>query len=106
MRFSSTFIQLNCSCLMNVNFKKTAANIYPLVGVDIDIGKNNFTSSNNDRVWLGVGAGSDIYLSKRLCLRPQALVGFHVNNPSVETSGSNKYFGYKFDIGIGAGYKF
>ena len=83
----------------------SVANIYPLLGVDIDIERNNLTSTHNDRVWLDVGVGSDIFLSKRFYLRPQALIGFHINKPDSDP-GSNKYFGYKVDVGIGAGYKF
>ena len=59
----------------------------------------------NDRVWLDLGVGSDISLSSRIYLRPQALVGFHINKAD-GVSNTDKYLGYKIDVGIGAGYKF
>ena len=83
----------------------SAAKIYPLFGFDLDIVKDSQNSSNNDRVWIDFGVGSDISLSSRIYLRPQALVGFHINKAD-GVSNTDKYLGYKIDVGIGAGYKF
>ena len=83
----------------------SVAKIYPLFGFDLDIVKDSQNSSNNDRVWIDFGVGSDISLSSRIYLRPQALVGFHINKAD-GVSNTDKYLGYKIDVGIGAGYKF
>lgn len=92
------------------------AKIYPLVGFDFDIALGGTWDGKKledfrkgakdafDHYYFDIGVGSDIMLGEHFLLRPQALFGMQMNKP--EEYKDAKCFGYKFDLGLGVGYKF
>ncbi|WP_428770101.1 hypothetical protein V1L52_12375 [Treponema sp. HNW] len=100
--------------------------VFPLLGFDFDIplsvkvadsygiGVDDLKKELN-RVWLDMGAGADFFVTGNLYVRPQALFGIKLNQTKGEKElkklakdQDTKFlnFGYKFNIGVGVGYKF
>lgn len=94
-----------------------SAKIFPLIGIEYDMalsGKamgqkiedfREHKNDENDHLWLDLGVGSDISISERFIIRPQAMFGLQFNKPK-NLPAKAKAFAYKIDVGIGIGLKF
>ena len=112
---TSEEVYLNLGLFGKYPFTAKAAKIYPLIGVDFDFaifakgkydGKEKELSANERKelnaYWFDVGAGADIFLTKKLFLRPQLLFGIMMNQKDIS---GLPHHGVKFNAEIGAGWK-
>lgn len=102
--------------------------VFPMLGLDFDIplsvkvkvGDKYEKAESDDkkeynRVWLDMGAGADFFVTDNFYVRPQAMFGIKLNETKEDKDTKElakaydtkfSKFGYKFNIGVGVGYKF